>query len=351
MASKSVYQDFDATALKYFELESTPKYGVLTSSGIETVIATHRNSDYDKLKDIISKETLTIGTFKTKKKGFILPLCPISIVRVKAACKEHGITLTNDYEKADFIITHDNFHAKYFNDEAIGQSIMMCNLSYYRSYKSTNNIIKEIDDYASKFNRYVIYSKKWNNVSPYNLYGYEDVNRFMLTGLLVNIAYKIEQSELDVINVNTIVNKTASKQILDHDMIEYIFNLLQSCNVEDRDIAGMIIPTIDYTQKKHLLWALSLRIFNYMYRIKKNKDLRHWQEKAKIEDLYFKSAEDIINELIKEDKLDNESFTYLESFARKEIKILNRDLYTFEVKIKPEYKIYLQKSNGNEENI
>ena len=351
MASKSVYQEFDATALQYFELESTPKYGVLTSSGVETVMATHRSSDYDKLKDIISKETLTVGRFKTKKKGFILPLCPISINRVKAACKEHGITITNDYEQADFIITHDNFHATYYNNEVIGQSIMMCRLHYYISYKSTSNIIKEIDDYTSNFNRQVIYDKKWNLASRYNLHDMEDVNNYMLTGLLVNITYKIEQSELDVINVNTVVNKCASKQILDLDMVEYITNLLQSSNVEDREMAAMIIPTIDYTQKKHLLWRFSKTAFNWMYRIKRNKDVVHWKEKAKMEDLYFKSAEDIIHELIKEDKLDNESFTYLESFARKEIKILNRNLYTFEVKIKPEYKNYLQKNKSHEENI
>jgi hypothetical protein len=40
MASKSVYQDFDADALQYFGLDSAPLYGVLTSSGIEDVLVT-----------------------------------------------------------------------------------------------------------------------------------------------------------------------------------------------------------------------------------------------------------------------------------------------------------------------
>ena len=351
MASKSVYQDFELTALQHFGLESAPKYGVLTSSGVKTVITISTVDKYNNLKDLISKETLTASTFKTKKKGFILPLSPISISRIKAACKENSITITNDYTQADFIISHDNFHRKYYNNEEIGQSNMMCKLNYFVSYKSTSNIIKEIDDYVSKFNNPVIYDKKWNLASRYNLSGMEDVDRYMLTGLLVNIAYKIDKSELDVINVNTVVNNCTSKQVLDIDMVEYISNLVKSNDAEDRCMVTMIIPTIDYTQKKHLLWKLSRNIFNWMYRIPKNKDATHWLEKAKLEDLYHKSAEDIINDLIKEDNIDNESFTYLESFARKEIKIINRNLYTFEVKLKPEYKIYLQKNKNNEENI
>ncbi|MCK4746376.1 MAG: hypothetical protein KAT15_05045, partial [Bacteroidales bacterium] len=50
----------------------------------------------------LSNPTLTGSTFKNKKRGFILPGHPVSQDRLKAACKEHKITITNDYEKADF---------------------------------------------------------------------------------------------------------------------------------------------------------------------------------------------------------------------------------------------------------
>ena len=44
---------------------------------------------------------------------------------------------------------------------------------------------------------------------------------------------------------------------------------------------------------------------------------------------------------LEEDKnLNRESFKYLEPIVRKEIRIDNRDLYTFRVEVKPEYKKY-----------
>jgi len=46
--------------------------------------------------------------------------------------------------------------------------------------------------------------------------------------------------------------------------------------------------------------------------------------------------------LEKENKLDGESFRYLEKIVRQDISIHNRDLYTFKVSVKSEYKKYLQ---------
>ena len=54
------------------------------------------------------------------------------------------------------------------------------------------------------------------------------------------------------------------------------------------------------------------------------------------------SAQDMILDLEKEEKLDSESFRYLEPIVRKEISIHNRDLYVFKVQVKPEYRKYLK---------
>ena len=42
------------------------------------------------------------------------------------------------------------------------------------------------------------------------------------------------------------------------------------------------------------------------------------------------------------DLLNRESFKYLEPIVRSEIRIQNRDLYTFKVSVKKEYKKYLK---------
>ena len=53
----------------------------------------------------------------------------------------------------------------------------------------------------------------------------------------------------------------------------------------------------------------------------------------------------MVQHLEKLDILDKISFRYLEDIVRKEIRIENRDLYTFRVELKPEYRKYLKQKN------
>ena len=109
MATKSVYQDFDNDALKYFGLETDPLYGLVSSSmGIDKVLISQDETTYNKIHSILTVHTEVGQTFRTKKKAFILPKCNVSQDRMKAALKEHGITVTNNYELADLIIGHDD---------------------------------------------------------------------------------------------------------------------------------------------------------------------------------------------------------------------------------------------------
>ena len=53
MATKSVYQDFDADALKHFGLEADPFYGLVSSSmGVDKVLCTQDQTTYDKIHSI-----------------------------------------------------------------------------------------------------------------------------------------------------------------------------------------------------------------------------------------------------------------------------------------------------------
>lgn len=345
MASKSVYQEFDPTALQHFGLESTPEYGVLTSSGVETVKLTDSVDTYNKLKDIILKETLDATTFKAKKKGFLLPGSPVSIDRVKAACKEHNITITNDYETADFIITHAGFYDSFSNGETIKTTMMMAKIWNYEAYDSSVNRIPEVENYVSTTKNLVLYDTKWEKyVNSYNMNQMENVyDSWMLTGLLLNIAYKLEIGELGSINVDIVVHESASKQVLTEQIIKDLSMQIQSYNDEDTNIAAMMIPTIDYTKKLHLLWQFAQVVYSSMYKFNRNKDVQYWMDACDFQKLYNCSAQDMIQRLEKEDKLDSESFRYLEPIVRREIRIHNRDLYVFKVEVKPEYRKYLKK--------
>lgn len=350
MASKSVYQEFDPAALQHFGLESAPEYGVLTSSGVETVKLIDSVDTYDKLKNLLCKDTVDATTFKTKTKGFLLPMSPISIDRVKAACKEHSITITNDYEAADFIITHDNFWDSFNHGETIKTTKMMAKLWNYEAFDNSNGRIPEVENYYAGYNNLVIYDAKWEkHTNSYNLYGAESVyDQWLITGMLVNIAYKLEIGELDSINVDIVAHESASKQILDEQLLKDLSTQIRSYNDEDVNMAAMMIPTIDYTQKPHLLWEFSQQVSSSMYKFNRNKDVQYWQEAAQFDKLYNRSAQDMILALEKEDRLDPESFRYLEPIVRREIRIQNRDLYVFKVEVKPEYRKYLRKVEKND---
>jgi len=107
------------------------------------------------------------------------------------------------------------------------------------------------------------------------------------------------------------------------------------------------MPAIDYRKKKHLIWKLATEVSGYMYRFNRDKDLNYWMEKSKFNDYAHNNAEAMIKQLEEEEVLDTESFRYLEPIVRKEISINNRELYTFKVQVKQEYRKFLKiKENG-----
>ena len=65
-------------------------------------------------------------------------------------------------------------------------------------------------------------------------------------------------------------------------------------------------------------------------------------EKANMEDLYDRTAEQMIQWLEEKELLDEDNFNYLEPIVRKEVRIHNRELYVFKVAVKPQYRKYLK---------
>ena len=345
MANKSVYQDFDTDALAYFDLEQDTIYGVLSTSGeIDKVLCTQDQTTYEKINTILTVPTEDDQTFRTKKKAFILPKCNVSQDRIKAALKEHGITVTNDYELADLIIGHEDISTyRLENAENIPSTIMMNKLWNYETTKGryTATHPKEIAIYNSGL-EVILTPKLTESVRYYDL-DIEDslYDSWMLTGMAINLAHIIDTTDVSVIDPETVLHASASKMVLDEQLLSDLKTQLNSYG-DDKALALKIVPTIDYKKNYHLLWEFAQDCGNITYADTRDKDLKYWLDVSNFRKFERKSAQDMILWLDSKDKLDKVSFRYLEPIVRKEISIHNRDLYTFKVAVKKEYQQYLK---------
>jgi len=350
MATKSVYQTYDNAALTHYGLESTPEYGVLSSSAdsVEKVLIASDIDAYKRIKSALETNTLDDTTFRNKKKAFILPLCPVSQDRIKAALKEHKITVTNDYETADFIITHDEFYRDFRNGDPILTTAMLGYMWNYDVLTSTKNSQSFLDKWISQNGVGVIFDDKlttighrsWNCVTSGAFY-----DRYMITGLALNLAYQIELGKYGVIDAETIVNASANKITLTEELAKDLIRYMNSSNADDREIAGKIIPTIDYNSNHYLLWEFSQESHSRMYVFNKNKDVQYWMDASGYSKFKYKDALEMIQWMEEQNLLDSISFKYLERIVRKDIRIENRDLYIFKVELKPQYRKYYAKQN------
>jgi len=347
MANKSVYQDFDTDALTYFGLEQDTIYGVLSNSGeINKVLCTQDQTTYEKINTILTVPTEDDQTFRTKKKAFILPKCNVSQDRLKAALKEHGITVTNDYELADLIIGHEDITThRLENADNIPSTIMMNKLWNYETTKgrSTATHPKEIAIYNSGL-EVILTPKLTESVRYYDL-DIEDslYDSWMLTGMAINLAHIIDTTSVSVIDPETVLHASANKMILDEQLLADLKVQLGGDGYnEDRVLALKIVPTICYKTNYHLLWQLAQDCSMLTYADNRDKDLQYWIEASGFTKLERRSAQDMILWLEKEDKLCKTTFRYLEPIVRREISIHNRDLYTFQVAVKKEYQQYLK---------
>ena len=172
MADKNVYQKHDKDALEHFKLENDPTYGVMTSnSNVDDVLITQNEKVFGEIRDILTDETIIGKDIANYKRAFVLPGCTVTLDRIKAAAKEHKVTITNDYEKADFIITHDNYYEKFNNGEKIKSTKLLYRLWNYEAYDyddlPTTRPCAPIANYSGN----VVYDDKWYDyyaITSYN---------------------------------------------------------------------------------------------------------------------------------------------------------------------------------------
>ena len=347
MASKSVYQDFDPAGLKHFGLSTAPVYGVVDNqrTQVHEVIVSNDEDTYNKIRKTLSKPNTTVSSIKSlpkKQKAFMLPLSPVSLSRAKAACKAANMTLTNDYEEADVIITHDKFHEKNSHGSKIANTLLMARLWNYETITSSTNRVPIIESYYADTRNSVIcdmidmawrVNQGWSSI-------YEG---YLITGMAVNIAFRIATMNVSCIKADDLVCEAILTQPITEELIQDLTNQIKSGDLDTVNLAGMILPTVDYTSNLHLLWKFAQDVGDKMHLYNRSKDVRAWMQASKFNTFYHYTAERMIQYLEKEGKLDSTSFRYLEPIVRKDIKIYNRDLYIFKVEVKPRYQQYLKK--------
>ena len=166
------------------------------------------------------------------------------------------------------------------------------------------------------------------------------------TGCALELAYKISVEGLPVVSLDTVMNESATRQVMTYELWKMLDAQI-AAGGDDRALAFKMLPTIDPDSNHHFLWSLSQKYNSELYYEKRDKDMKYWYQKARIEDFYDMSAEMMIIWLKEQNLLTSKAFRFLEPIVRKEIRISNRDLYVFKVAVKPEYREYL-KINNNE---
>ena len=161
------------------------------------------------------------------------------------------------------------------------------------------------------------------------------------TGAALVLSYMIGTQNFPVIDVETVMGESSTRQTLTHDMLNMLISQINAGG-DDRALAFKMLPTIDPDTNRHLLWKLSQECGNEIYYARRDKDLKYWYHNSGIEDYTDYTAEMMIVWLKENNLLTSRAFRYLEPIVRKEIRISNRDLYVFKVAVKPEYREYLK---------
>jgi len=342
MASKNIHAgEFPDQAVIDLGFEDGAETGFVCSD-VETIYLSESISMYDKIKDLLTLETTSDLTLV--KKAFVLPMHNVSTDRLKAALKEHKISITNDYEKADFIIPHTNFYDQYNNVDNIPQSKLMFHL--YNGYFQ-NDHRKLVEDYHKDTGNNVILDKRslgdrhqWNvdyTSAPYDSYCFSK--------MALTLADMVDKGEMEVVETDTILNQSANRVPLTEELMEDIKKMVDNYSASDEEIemAGKIIPTIDPTGEPYLLYKYAEDFLdNISYKYNRNKDVLYWMDKWNISYLSRLNAEQAIKHFEDKELLDSRCFRALEVKCRQEIQIHNRELYTFKVQVKPEYRKYMQ---------
>ena len=343
MASKNAHHsEVSDQLLTDLGFEEAVEVGLMMKNlDIEEIYLSESLSQYDKILDLL--ETETTSDLTQVKKAFILPMHNVSTDRLKAALKEHKISITNDYEKADFIIPHTNFYDMYQTIENIPQTKLMFKIT--NGYFSNVHRTSVTDYHKDTGNNVILDKRSLGNRSQWNMeYESAPYDSYCFSNMALILADLVNKGELKVIKTDTILNQSANRVPMTKELMEDIKKMIDSYNASDEELqmAGKIIPTIDPTGEPYLLYTYANFLENKSYQYNRNKDVLYWLDKHNIAILARYNAEEAIKYFEDRNMLDSRCFRALEVKCREEIQIHNRELYTFKVQVKPEYRKYMQ---------
>ena len=334
--------------LEDFGLDGQPVFQVALSRqswDMGEAVFSDLNNTYKVMKDMFNTE-IDIIDLSQYKKAFVLPGCPVSQPRLKEALREHSITVTNDFEKADFFVTHDEWSKYHSDGESIRTNTMMFKAMNYEAMDISTS--EGLADRHSEKNVdptiQIVYDEKMAETYSRNSLDYDAdlYEKYVFTPLAIQIAYRIRHEQIPVVYAETCLNESANKTILDQQLMDDLIRMIKHGSAEEQELVKKMVPAIDYRKKKHLIWKLATEVNGYLYRFNRDKDMNYWADKSQFNSYARHNAEDMIKALEEEECLDGESFRYLEPIVRKEISINNRELYTFKVAVKEEYRKYLK---------
>ena len=353
MAKKSIFQNIKKEQLDNVGMGIYNTIGICLRNhanpaleDFEKLNYTESPDIYDNILELIQKETTT--DMSSFKHAFLLPSCNISTDRVKETLKEHKIYLTNDYEKADFIIAHDDIvnYDSNFKTTKMFQHIQ----NKYRIEDSGIDPDDPEDDvnvhvfteFIENTGLPVLWNDSYekNNLSLYN-FNYESAHYDMYTvsDLAVALADGILKDEIQVVDIETVMDSSARKQKLTEDLLETLRTMLN--NREDRTMAGAILPTVCKKSPAFFKWELAKWCNTIECEFTRNKDVKWWVEDFGLRSLSYHSAESAIEYFHNTGELTPEDFRKFEPICREDINISNRKLYSFKVQVKPEWLHYI----------
>lgn len=327
---KTIFQPINDTAVTHFNLDSEPLYGVQDNDGMfNNIIATNDHDLYDKVCEVFQVSTNKLFTSSKYEKVFIMPNHNVGLDKIKELCKEYKIKLTNNYEEADLILTHDYVNKRSEDEDNTFES----------GEKITNRVslftIWNYNLYTRPSGEKVIIENGVDG-QQYGTFGERIMEANCISGLGLNVAYKIDTNECDVFHVDTFVVSSAESQTMDQDLCDTLLSMAQGTN-EDWNVAKKIIPSINPTKNLHWIWKFATEVSYYRMNTGRDKNLDHWKNLVEWDIISDYSASEAIEYFEHKNILCKDSFNYLENIARGEIIIENRSIYTFKVKIKKKY--------------
>lgn len=349
MSKKETFSPIKTEHLNHFNLDLGSVAGLLVNKSLATAYITEEATQWEKIVDLLQSNNYDLANHSSKKRAYVLNNCDVSLDRIKAVSKEHKITITNDLDKADLIITHDNIGNGYRSGDYIRTGQLAFKLWNYDTINQcyvTSSLGNAVQSFINNGDQ-VIGCGNLLELLNWNIdYGDVLLEGWGLSGDALKIAYLISTKEVETVDINTLLSESANKVDLDGEMFDTISSFLESSTNEDQQMVKKILPTINYNKHRHNLWQLSQSYGWEMERLDRDKDVNYWLTQSNFYSMKNWDAEDMIlhhaDPETSSTPLTQEEFIYLEKICREQISISNRELYVFKVKLKKEFRHYYE---------